>query len=111
MKQLNISMLLALLPLFIQAQNTVSGTITDSENNQPLEQVSVYIPQLEKGSVTVENGNYAIKDLPEGKYKLIIALLGYETYSTTLEINAGENQLRLMRWSSPPLSINWSGKM
>ena len=92
MKQLNISMLLALLPLFIQAQNTVSGTITDSENNQPLEQVSVYIPQLEKGSVTVENGNYAIKDLPEGKYKLIIALLGYETYSTTLEINAGENQ-------------------
>ncbi|MEZ4811039.1 MAG: TonB-dependent receptor [Allomuricauda sp.] len=93
MKQLYTSMLLALLPLFIHAQHKVTGTITDSDNGQPLEQVSVYIPQLEKGSVTDENGNYTIKDLPEGKYKLVIALLGYETYSTTLEISSGENLL------------------
>ncbi|MER3373665.1 MAG: TonB-dependent receptor [Allomuricauda sp.] len=91
MKQFYISMLLALIPLFIQAQNTVSGTITDSENGQSLEQVSVYIPQLEKGTVTDANGDYTLKDLPEGTYKLVVSYLGYETYSTSLVINSGNN--------------------
>ncbi len=84
-------MLLALTPLLILAQNTVSGTITDSENEQSLEQVSVYIPQLEKGTVTDANGSYLLKDLPEGTYKLVISYLGYETHSVSLDINAGSN--------------------
>jgi iron complex outermembrane receptor protein len=91
MKQFYISMLLALTPLFIHAQNTLSGNISDSENNQSLEQVSVYIPQLEKGTVTDANGNYLLKDLPEGTYKLVISYLGYETYSISLDINSGTN--------------------
>ncbi len=84
-------MLLALIPLFIHAQNTVSGKITDSENGQSLEQVSVYIPQLENGTVTDANGNYVLKNLPEGSYKLIVSYLGYETYSISLDINSGTN--------------------
>lgn len=84
-------MLLALAPIYIAAQSTVTGNITDSENGQPLEQVSVYIPQLEKGAVTAADGTYTLKDLPEGSYKLVVAYLGYETHSTTLEIHSGTN--------------------
>lgn len=84
-------MLLALAPLYIVAQSTVTGNISDSENGQPLEQVSVYIPQLEKGAVTGADGSYTLKDLPEGSYKLVVAYLGYETHSTTLEIHSGSN--------------------
>ncbi|WP_201741872.1 TonB-dependent receptor [Flagellimonas alvinocaridis] len=91
MKQLFTSMLLALTPLYIVAQSTVTGNITDSENGQPLEQVSVYIPQLEKGAVTDTNGSYTIAGLPEGSYKLVVAYLGYETHSTTLQIHSGTN--------------------
>ncbi|WP_318344867.1 TonB-dependent receptor [Flagellimonas baculiformis] len=92
MKQFYISMLLALTPLFICAQNTLTGRITDSETNSPLEQVSVYFPQLEKGTVTDANGDFTLKGLPEGSYKLVIAYLGYETYSISYQVSAGANQ-------------------
>lgn len=35
-------------------QNKLSGTIDDAENKAPLEQVSIYIPELEKGTATNE---------------------------------------------------------
>jgi len=92
MKQYYISMLLALVPLFTFSQNTLTGKITDSESGEPLEQVSVYIPQLENGTVTDQDGNYSLKNLPEGSYKLVISYIGFETYSTSYEINAGSNQ-------------------
>lgn len=93
-------MLLALMPIFTSAQNTLSGKITDSETGEPLEQVSVYFPQLEKGTVTDENGDYELKGLPEGSYKLVVAYLGYETYSTSFEINTGQNQFSYQMVSS-----------
>ena len=85
-------MLLALAPLYIFSQNSITGTITDSETGTPLEQVSVYIPQLEKGTITDENGTFTIKNVPEGNYKLVVSYLGYETHSTSFQINAGTNE-------------------
>ncbi|MER3317420.1 MAG: TonB-dependent receptor [Allomuricauda sp.] len=91
MKQFYISMLLALIPFLTYSQNTLSGKIIDAESSEPLDQVSVYIPQLENGAVTDENGNYTLKNLPEGTYKLVISYIGFETYSTSLQINLGSN--------------------
>jgi len=91
MKQLYISMLLALVPLFTYSQNTLTGNISDAETGEPLEQVSVYIPQLENGTVTGQDGNYSLKNLPEGNYKLVISYIGFETHSTSIEINSGNN--------------------
>ena len=91
MKQLYISMLLALVPLFTYSQNTLTGNISDAETGEPLEQVSVYIPQLENGTVTGQDGNYSLKNLPEGNYKLVISYIGFETYSASLQINLGSN--------------------
>nr|WP_297788016.1 TonB-dependent receptor [uncultured Allomuricauda sp.] len=92
MKQFYISMLLALTSIFTYSQNTLSGNISDAETGEPLEQVSVYIPQLENGSVTDQNGDFTLKNLPEGNYKLVISYIGFETYSTSIEINTGNNQ-------------------
>ncbi len=85
-------MLLALVPLFAYTQNTLSGKILDAETGEPLEQVSVYIPQLENGTVTDQDGNYSLKNLPEGNYKLVISYIGFKTYSTSIEISSGSNQ-------------------
>ncbi|WP_190808603.1 TonB-dependent receptor [Flagellimonas sp. S3867] len=91
MKQLYTAMLLALCPLYFYAQNTISGTITNSEDGEPLVGVSVYMPKLEKGAVTEDSGTYTIKNLPEGKYKLIISYLGFETHSIEINVMEGEN--------------------
>lgn len=62
------------------------------ETGTPLEQVSVYVPQLENGTVTDKNGNFSLKNLPEGIYKLVVSYIGFETYSTSIEISEGNNR-------------------
>lgn len=97
MKTINFALIGALLLLYIplQAQNTLSGTITDSSTGSYLEQVSIYFPQLEKGSITNESGHYEISSLPLGKYKVVASYLGFRTFSTTVNITQGNNNLSI----------------
>ena len=86
---------LAVLPLF--GQNNLKGKVTDSNNGQLIVGSNVYFPQLEKGVSTNDNGSFSITNLPNGKYKVIISYLGYETESLELtfpEINYIEIQLK-----------------
>ncbi len=62
------------------AQNTLSGTITNQENKEPLI-TTVFFPQLEKGTVANFDGHYSITNIPQGTYKVIYSLLGFSTIS------------------------------
>lgn len=95
MKNAFSALLFVLCILPITAQNTIEGTIKNSETNEALEQVSIYFPQLEKGAVTNENGEYKINNLPSGNFKLIISYLGFQTYSSTIVINGSETSLSI----------------
>ncbi len=60
----------------MQAQNTVSGTITDS-NNKALSGVSIYIQELQKGTVSKADGTYNLSNLPKGTVTISYVLVGY----------------------------------
>ncbi|BDW94002.1 TonB-dependent receptor [Flagellimonas marinaquae] len=92
MKQLYITLLMIFTVVYSYSQHTLSGNISDMETGAPLEQVSVYVPQLENGTVTDKNGNFSLKNLPEGIYKLVVSYIGFETYSTSIEISEGNNR-------------------
>lgn len=77
--------------LYVNAQNTLSGKIIDSGTQEPLEQVSVYFPQLERGTVTDLSGNFNIASLPKGNYKLVASYIGFQTFSASIEIEEGNN--------------------
>ena len=62
----------------INAQNSVSGKITDLDNN-PLFGVEVYATELHKGTSSDENGNYVLANIPNGKIKITYSYLGYKT--------------------------------
>ncbi|APQ18860.1 TonB-dependent receptor [Maribacter hydrothermalis] len=100
MKNLYITMLLALLAQFTFAQNSLSGKIINNENQEPLEQVSLYFPQLEKGTVTDVDGYYEITNLPTGKFKIVISYIGFQSYSQTVDIIGTSNQLSIALTSS-----------
>jgi iron complex outermembrane receptor protein len=68
------------------SQNTVHGVVRDAENQKPLEQVSVYLPQLEKGAVSDIEGNFEIRNLPAGHYKLVASYIGYTTFSANIMV-------------------------
>ena len=70
---------------YTAAQNKISGTITD-QNNQPLVNASVFIPDLNKGTVSDKQGHYEIQNLPSGKLKIQFSFLGFINNIETLQL-------------------------
>ncbi|WP_418513053.1 TonB-dependent receptor [Corallibacter sp.] len=81
-----LSVLLFLAIPTIYAQNTLKGQLTDSQTSEPIGYVNVYLPQLEKGTYTDENGFFELKNMPSGNYKIVYSIIGYETQSQTVSI-------------------------
>ena len=71
---------------FGQEKVTLSGVISDANNNETLIGVSVYVSELNIGTYTNEYGFYSIT-LPKGNYTLQISYIGFETFSEKLEID------------------------
>ncbi|MGJ8739144.1 TonB-dependent receptor [Zobellia laminariae] len=93
MKNIIYALLFAMLSTYAHAQNSLSGTITDNTDNNTLFGAEVYFPQLEKGAVTDENGNYELNNLPTGRYKLIVSHIGFLTSSQSISIIDGNTTL------------------
>jgi hypothetical protein len=56
---------------------TISGTIVDGKNGEPLPGARLYINKLKTVTTTDKSGKYSL-DLPVGDYEIILAYLGYE---------------------------------
>src|SRR5258706_14629083 len=65
------------------AQHAISGTLTDNKNN-PLKDVSVFIPEFQKYDLTKENGSYELKNVGEGTVTIQFSKLGYKTVIQTI---------------------------
>jgi len=89
-------MVLVLIVSAGKAQQSLEGIVKDADTQMPLEQVSVYLPQLEKGTVTDASGKFLIRNLPAGTYKLVASFIGYTTYSASIPVGS----------TSTPMEIN-----
>lgn len=67
----------------LQAQNTLSGLVTNVAN-KPLPSVTVSISELNKGTTTDENGKYSFSNLPNRNLKVNFSLIGYGTQNLTV---------------------------
>ena len=68
--------------------NSISGKILS--NGKALPFANVYLKNSNLGTSSDENGFYKIKNIPEGKFTIIISSLGYQKKS--VQINFKENQ-------------------
>ena len=48
-------------------KGTFYGSVTDAVSKAPIQGVSVYFSDIKTGSSTDANGNFSLKNLPEGK--------------------------------------------
>ncbi|MCV9933700.1 TonB-dependent receptor [Flavobacterium sp. LS1R47] len=94
MKKIIIALILGFSGL-INAQNTVSGTVTDLQN-QPVPGVSVYVSELHKGTTTDENGKYILNNLPKGGLRIAFTFVGYTTQNKNIEKLLKENTLDIL---------------
>ena len=93
MQRIYITLLLAMVTCYGQSQNTLEGNITNDEAGSWLFGANVYFPQLEKGTISDENGQFKINGLPTGNYKIVVSSIGFQSYSETLMLVKGSNTL------------------
>jgi len=70
---------------------TITGTVTDSLGGKPLESASVFIAGTTYGANTRPDGSFTLNFTPSGSSQLVIAHLGYQTYTKNVnEIPMGQ---------------------
>ena len=78
----------------VNAQNSISGKITDINNN-PLSKVEIYTPEIHKGTTSKEDGTYILKNIPKGKIKITFTYLGYKTVSKIIQLDSENETLNI----------------
>ncbi len=88
----NILCLLVVLFIYTtaSAQNSLTGTITSKKTNEPVS-ATIYIPQLEKGTVADFDGNFILNNIPDGNYNVIFSLMGFATISKKINFSNNQN--------------------
>ena len=95
MKKINLLLaVIVFLLTNINAQNparniraSLSGKITGVHTNSPLHGASVYIPDLKAGTSADEGGNYALRNLPAGRYLVEVSFVGFSSIVETIDLN------------------------
>lgn len=77
---------------------TLSGRITDADNGEPLEYVSVMLPDRNIWTETDAKGEFFIHNLRPGTYNVEIRYTGYQTYESSVMVNS----------STRPMSVKLS---
>lgn len=68
------------------SQYSVQGKVIDDVTGEPVVGASIYIPRIDRGTITNFDGNFSFEDLSEGNYTIVVSSLGYgsKTRSFTL---------------------------
>jgi iron complex outermembrane receptor protein len=66
---------------------SLSGKITDTKTGAALPGASVFIHDLNKGTIAKTDGSFQINNIPTGKYLVEISYVGYSSSAQTIDIN------------------------
>ncbi|WP_439506009.1 carboxypeptidase-like regulatory domain-containing protein [Sediminibacterium sp.] len=78
----------SLLTLGAEAQKKLIGKVVVSGSQVPISSASVFLSNTSVGTISKEDGSFIIDPLPNGRYDLVVTILGYETY--VKEINSNQ---------------------
>ncbi|MEM7185701.1 MAG: TonB-dependent receptor [Bacteroidota bacterium] len=85
MKLKAFSILLFLYASGVLSQNTLSGVVSNNEND-PLPEVEIYINELGAYTTSDDNGNYRFENIPDGSYEISAFGFNYELVQFPVEI-------------------------
>lgn len=90
--------ILLLLPVYAFStvesnNNKLKGSVLDLEEGTPLPGVSIFIPELQKGTTSKADGSYLLDHLPTGKLTIQFSFIGYESIIETINIKPEDNFL------------------
>ena len=68
---------------------TVTGRVTNAQTEGPVAAVQVFIPSLDMGGLTQQNGRYLLQNVPACTYTLSVTRIGYGTMQRQITIRGG----------------------
>lgn len=72
------------------AQGTVTGTVVDASDSEPLPGVNVVVEGLGRGAATDAEGEFRIAEVPAGEITLSATFVGYQRATQSITVNDGE---------------------
>jgi hypothetical protein len=77
--------------LFAQDQTgRITGRVLDEMSQQPIANVSIAVQGRALGSMSGNDGTYAVRDVPVGTYQLTATSIGYAPSTQEVTVTAGE---------------------
>lgn len=67
-------------------QNTITGVLIDKKSELPLTGATVFLPDINKGTVTDTTGMFVFYNVPNGKLKVLYSFVGYKSKLKTIDI-------------------------
>ncbi|MEI6900247.1 MAG: TonB-dependent receptor, partial [Bacteroidota bacterium] len=88
MKSIYISIILFIFALSgtTFGQNSLSGKIASTANLAPLATVTVYIPELKRGTLSDNSGNFSFSNLPMTTFSVQFTMVGYKSQVKTVDL-------------------------
>ncbi|PTN08815.1 TonB-dependent receptor [Mangrovibacterium marinum] len=74
------------LPIENTGKTSLSGSVLDAETREPLPAVTIYFPEIKTGTLTDEQGNFQLHNLPQARLTVQLSLIGYESISKMLDL-------------------------
>lgn len=66
----------------------LSGKVTDSKTGKPVADATIYITDLKTGTASDKDGNFILKNIPEGSHLFEVSHIGYTTIIENIIITA-----------------------
>ncbi|MCX6149543.1 MAG: carboxypeptidase-like regulatory domain-containing protein [Ignavibacteriales bacterium] len=74
-----------------QPYSSISGYIFDKSSMKELSNVNVFISGTDIGITTDNKGYYEIQTIPTGRQKIVVSMMGYETFTTFIDFRENDN--------------------
>ncbi|MCS7005621.1 MAG: TonB-dependent receptor [Cytophagales bacterium] len=74
------------------SQSIIFGKVRDTENQKPLSHVRILLDGTSFHAQTDDKGEYVIRYVPEGTYRIIFYKNGWQTHHTQIKVNQEEYQ-------------------
>lgn len=79
----------------VNAQNSISGTITDHKN-QPIKGVEISAPEIHSETTSDENGKYILRNIPSGDNKIVFTFPDFKTTNQSIKVEQNETILNIV---------------
>ena len=78
------------------SQSTLTGKITDSKTGEPVPFANVFFAHTTRGTSSLVDGTFTISRIPDGKYDLVVEVIGYRHHKQPVEFNEGPYRLDIV---------------